>query len=314
MKKRVILAGGTGTMGLILQQHFADRGDEVIVLTRRPDVRQHPTVRMLPWDGRTRGPWTSELEGADVVINLAGRSVDCRYTANNRNLILNSRVDATRTLGEAIATCAEPPRLWMNMSSATVYRHAEDRPMDEFTGELGTDFSPQVVVAWEKECFAHKHKDVRQVAVRCAMVFSRRGGAFPRFAKLVSSGLGGHHGNGRQFVSWVHETDVTRFFQWLIDTPEAQGIINLASPDPTTDHELTHQLRQRLKPPFALPQPAWLLRIGAFLLRTEAELVLKSRRVVPTKAQQLGFEFRHPTLHTALDDLLSSTAHNTSSP
>lgn len=306
MKTKIILAGGTGTMGRILQDHFAARGHEVVVLTRRPAMQQHPKVRMVLWDGRTTGTWAAELEGAAVAINLAGRSVDCRYNQRNKDLILNSRVDATRVLGEAIARCAAPPPLWINLSSATVYRHAEDRPMDEATGELGTDFSPQVVLAWEKEFFKHQRSGVRQVAVRCAIVFSNGGGALPRFVDLVRLGLGGHHGSGTQYVSWVHEADVAQFFQWLIDSPAVDGIINLAAPNPLPERELMRSLRQRLKPVVAFNIPEWMLGIGAVLLRTETELVLKSRRVVSTRAQALGYAFRHERITSALDDLLDT--------
>ncbi|QQR86029.1 MAG: TIGR01777 family protein [Flavobacteriales bacterium] len=304
MKTKVILAGGTGTMGHILQDHYAARGHEVVVLTRRPAVQQNPGVRMVQWDGRTPGAWAAELEHASVVVNLAGRSVDCRYDQRNKDLILNSRVEATRVLGEVIARCAVPPPLWINLSSATVYRHAEDRPMDEATGELGTDFSPQVVLAWEKEFFKHPRTGVRQVAVRCAMVFSKGGGAFPRFAGLVRVGLGGHHGSGTQYVSWVHEADVAHFFQWLADTPVVDGIINLAAPHPLPERELMKALRHRLKPVVAFNIPEWMLGIGAFFLRTETELVLKSRRVVPARALALGYTFKHEHIHSALGDLL----------
>jgi uncharacterized protein (TIGR01777 family) len=308
MTKKIVLAGGTGTMGLILQTHFAAAGHEVVVLTRRPAIRQHPTARMVAWDGRTRGPWWKELEGATALINLAGRSVDCRYTPENRAAILHSRLASTHALGEAIAAIGHPPPVWINLSSATVYRHAEDRPMDEDTGELGHDFSPQVVRSWEGEFFRHAREGVRQVAVRCAMVFSRHGGAFPRFAQLMRWGLGGRHGSGRQYVSWVHEADVARFFRWAIDRQEVQGIINLSSPEPVRETELLHAMRQRIRPWVALPSPRWMLELGALILRTETELVLKSRRVVPTKAQALGFRFAHPQLATALDDLLPAHA------
>ncbi|MBL0126555.1 MAG: TIGR01777 family protein [Flavobacteriales bacterium] len=309
MPRKVILAGGTGTMGVILQQHFATHGDEVIVLTRRQD-HYGRGVRSVNWDARSEGPWTKELDDADVVINLVGHSVDCRYTAKNKALILNSRVLATRALGNALSKCAKPPALWINMSSATVYRHAEDRAMDEQTGESGNDFSPQVVLTWEKEFFSHQRADMRQVAVRCAMVFSNGGGAFPRFAQLTRVGLGGHHGSGKQFVSWVHETDVAQFFQWLIDTPNAEGIINLAAPNPLPEAQLMTALRERIQPLFLINTPEWLLQMGAFVLRTETELVLKSRRVIPTRALQLGFTFQHPTIHTALDALCEASAQN----
>lgn len=304
MEKKIILAGGTGTIGLILQQHFAERGDEVVVLTRKPERKQHPQARLIGWDGRSIGDWSKEFDGADAVINLAGRSVDCRYTDRNKALILHSRVDATHTLGEAIKTCNNPPRLWINMSSATVYRHAEDRPMDEATGELGSGFSPHVVLAWEKAFFAHRRDGVRQVAVRCAMVFCGHGGAFPRFAQLTRFGLGGHHASGRQYVSWVHESDVSAFFQWLIDNPGADGLINLAAPDPLPEKELMRALRERLKPFIAFNVPEWMLTIGAFFLRTETELVLKSRRVIPARALELGFRFHHEKIGSALDDLI----------
>ncbi len=303
MKRKIILAGGTGTMGRILQKHFADQGDEVVVLTRQPR-KQDPRARMVQWDAVNAGAWCNELEGSDVLINLAGRSVDCRYTAANRTAILESRVLATRCLGKATAQCTLPPRLWINLSSATVYRHAEDRAMDEDSSEPGTDFSPKVVLAWEKEFFAHADPRIRQVAVRCAMVFATHGGALPRFVQLVRMGLGGHHGNGRQYVSWVHEEDVARFFEWLIASPQVEGIINLAAPEPLPERDLMRLLRERVKHLVAFNIPEWMLGVGAFFLRTETELVLKSRRVIPTRAQQLGFRFEFTTMNTALDDLL----------
>lgn len=301
---KIILAGGTGTIGRILQQHFAVQGDEVIVLTRRSGARHHPAARLIAWDGRSRGDWWRALEGSDVLINLAGRSVDCRYTAARRAEILNSRLESTHALGKAMEACAHPPGLWINLSSATVYRHAEDRPMDEETGELGDDFSPHVVRSWENEFFRHAQPGVRQVAVRCAMVFSRKGGAFPRFAQLVRFGLGGRHGSGKQYVSWVHEDDVARFFQWLVDTPAVEGVVNLSAPDPVREMDLMRALRERIKPLFALPSPRWMLELGALLLRTETELVLKSRRVASARAARLGFRFAYPGIGLALEELL----------
>lgn len=175
--------------------------------------------------------------------------------------------------------------------------------MDEATGELGTDFSPQVVLAWEKAFLAHERPGVRQVAVRCAMVFSPHGGAFPRFRQLVRMGLGGHHGPGTQYVSWVHEADVAGFFHWLIDTPQVDGLINLAAPHPVPERELMRALRARLRPPFHFAIAAWMLPIGAWLMRTEVELVIKSRRVVPTRALAMGYRFTHTDVNSALDDL-----------
>ncbi|MBK9148359.1 MAG: TIGR01777 family protein [Flavobacteriales bacterium] len=301
---KIILAGGTGTIGKILQQHFTERGDEVAVLTRRPGIKQHPNARMVQWDGRSRGAWWSELDGADALINLAGRSVDCRYTPENRAAILNSRLESTHALGEAMLSIASPPPVWINLSSATVYRHAEDRPMDEIDGELGNDFSPQVVKAWENEFFRHKREGARQVAVRCAIVFSNRGGAFPRYAQLARWGLGGRHGNGQQMMSWVHETDVASFFVWLIEEPRAQGIINLSAPSPLRQTEVMRILRERIKPWIALPSPRWMLELGARFMGTETELVLKSRWVLPTRAQELGYRFKVGTMKEAVAALV----------
>lgn len=306
----IILAGGTGTMGSILQKHFVQRGLRVVVLTRDPQRHKRAGVTFLHWDGRTVGAWTSELEGARAVINLAGRSVDCRYTERNRALILNSRVDSTRAIGDAIARCATPPPVWINLSTATIYRHANDRAMDEATGEIGSGFSVEVAKAWENTFFACQRSGVRQVAVRCAMVFSPHGGAFPRFVQLTRMGLGGRHGSGDQYVSWVHEADVQRFFQWAIDTPAVHGAINLAAPGPVPEHVLLNGLRRHIKPLIVLPTPVWALHIGAFLLRTETELVLKSRRVVPTRALQTGFVFQHPTITSALDELFVRDAQH----
>lgn len=305
----IVLAGGTGTMGRILQDHFRDKGYRVLVLTRSPGKHRAPGVEFQHWDGRTIGTWASELEGATAVINLAGRSVDCRYTAQNKALITNSRVDATTVLGQAIAACQHPPPVWINMSTATIYRHAEDRPMDEATGDIGSGFSVGVARAWEQAFFDHRRSGVRQVAVRCAMVFDRQGGAFPTLTQLTRMGMGGQHGNGRQYMSWVHAADVARFFQWLIDNPTVEGVINLSAPEPITDRVLSGLLRARIKPWVALPSPAWLLSIGAFFLRTETELVLKSRRVVPTKALALGFRFQFPAIEPALDDLFAHAQH-----
>jgi uncharacterized protein (TIGR01777 family) len=299
----IILAGGTGTMGRILQDHFVKKGCRVVVLTRDPARHQRSGVTFLPWDGRNIGTWAQELEGATAAINLAGRSVDCRYNARNKALILDSRVDATNVLGRAIARCITPPSLWINLSTATIYRHAEDRPMDEATGEIGSGFSIDVALAWEKAFFEHSLTGVRQVAVRCAMVFSPHGGALPRFTLLTRLGLGGHHGSGRQYVSWVHEADVAAFFQWLIDTPGVDGVINLAAPNPVPETDLMKALRDRIKPLVHFDVPAWMLPFGAVLMGSETELVMKSRRVVPTRALALGYPFLHSTIETALDDL-----------
>ncbi len=292
-------------MGKILQQHFAELGYDVVVLSRSPKTKSATGIRHMHWDASSIGPWAKELESAKAVINLAGRSVDCRYTAKNKALILNSRVNATRVLGDAIAACTTPPETWINLSSATVYRHAEDRPQDEFTGELGTDFSPGIVKAWEKEFFCHTLKGVRQVAVRSAIVLSNQGGAWPMYVGITKAGLGGAHGSGNQFVSWIHEEDVKHFFNWIIDTPTVEGIIDLASPNPLPQRAFMEQIRQHTKPIFHINAPVWMLTIGAFFMGTETELILKSRQVIPTKALQLGYIFKHAHIGGAMTQLFT---------
>ncbi len=302
IRSHVVLAGGTGFLGDVLARALTARGVPVVVLTRRPRPARG-LVRFIPWDGRTVGDWRSELEGAAAVINLAGRSVDCRYGPANRRRILESRVDSTRALGEAIAACALPPATWINSSSATIYRHALDRPMDEPTGELGSGFSVDVCRAWEKALFEAAVPRTRRVALRTALVMGRDGGPFPVLARLARFGLGGTFASGEQYVSWIHEEDFAAAVLHVLDTPGLEGPVNVAAPDPRPNAEFMRTLRHALGVRIGLPSARWMLEVGAFLLRTETELVLKSRRVVPTRLLASGFRFRYTTIEEALPDL-----------
>lgn len=299
---RIVLAGGSGFIGRALAQRFAAQGDEVTVLTRGEEKNEGP-VRILHWDGRTLGDWTQALEGADILINLAGKSVDCRYNPKNRKAILDSRVGPTRLLGEAMKKAKLPPPLWINFSTATIYRHAEDRPMDEEGGEIGSGFSVDVANAWEKAFFESARIGVRQVAFRAAIVLGKEGGVFKPFWNLVRFGLGGVQGDGKQMFSWIHEEDlfgVIRFIQ----AGTMDGVVNVAAPEPLPNRELMRTFRRALRVPFGLPLPVWFLRIAVWLARTELELLLKSRWVVPTRLQKAGYRFRHPALSGALSDLI----------
>src|ERR1700682_1338485 len=285
---RIVLAGGSGQVGNILARHFHQQGHDVTVLGRGGAVAPW---RIVSWDGRNLDDWVGELEGADVVINLAGRSVNCRYNTRNRREILDSRVETTRLLGEAIGGLAHPPRLWMNASTATIYRHALDRDMDEFTGELGGKepdvpsewhFSIDVAIRWERALFAANTPATRKIALRSAMVMSpSRGGIFDMLLRLVRFGLGGTIGPGTQFVSWVHETDFVRAIEYLIAHEEIEGTVNIAAPGPLPNAEFMKALRKAWGTSFGLPARQWMLALGAILVRTETELILKSRRVVP---------------------------------
>lgn len=313
---RMVLPGGSGQVGQALARHFQEQGHQVTVLTRSPYSAPWQTVH---WDGAAEGSWTETLDGADVCINLAGRSVNCRYTPANCAAIYNSRIGTTRLLNRVIAGLGSPPRVWLNASTATIYRHALDRPMDEAAGELGGyeligkkrrapdtwNFSIQVAKDWEAEFFSTPTPRTRKVALRSAIAFSPTpGNAFAILLNLVRFSLGGKQGSGRQFVSWIHETDFARAVEFLIDHEELDGPVNIAAPNPLPNREFMEALREAWGMPNGLPTPAFALEIGAFFLRTESELVLKSRRVVPGRLLDAGFEFEFPTWPEAVEDLV----------
>ncbi len=304
---RLILAGGSGFLGQALARHFQALGWEVAVLTRTPQA-SHAT-REVRWDAETLGEWTRELEGAAAVVNLTGRTVDCRYNEANRRAILNSRVNSTRVLGEAIARCQNPPPVWLNASTATIYKHTYGPAWNE-AGEIGAtpeakdEFSVQVARAWEEVFAAAQTPRTRKVAIRSAMVFGNGSNSvFPVLRRMTRLGLGGRMASGRQFVSWIHERDFCHAIEWIIAHDDFSGPVNLAAPNPLTNAEMMRLFRERYKMPFGLPAPEWLLEMGAFFLRTETELVIKSRRVVPGRLLANGFQFQFPMLREVLADL-----------
>jgi uncharacterized protein (TIGR01777 family) len=306
--RRIILAGGSGFLGRALAAHFARAQWEVVILTRSP----RPTtgaVREVGWDARTVGCWREELEGTLATVNLTGRSVNCRYGARNRREILESRINSTRALGEAIARCAQPPPVWLNAATATIYKHTLEGPWDE-DGEIGATpeakdaFSVEVAKAWEHSLDEAHTPGTRKIAMRMAMVLgSGKNSVFPMLRRLVRLGLGGRMGSGRQFVSWIHETDYCRSVEWLIGRNEMQGPVNLAAPNPLANREMMSTLRQVCRVPLGLPATSWMLEAGAFVLRTETELIIKSRRVIPRRLLEAGFHFRFPAIRGAFEDL-----------
>jgi uncharacterized protein len=313
---RIVMPGGSGQVGQVLASHFQERGHHVTVLTRGPYTAPWNTVF---WDGETIGPWTEHLEGADVCINLAGRSVNCRYHPANRQAIYDSRIQTTRLLNRVIAGLADPPKVWLNASTATIYRNALDRPMDEAGGELGGheliaksrrapdtwNFSIRVAKDWETAFFETPTPRTRKIAMRSSILFSAiSGNAFTIFSNLVRIGLGGRQGSGRQFVSWIHDSDFARAVDFLITREDLAGPINIASPNPLPNREFIAILREAWGVPNGMPIPTLLLAIGAFFLRTETELVLKSRRVIPTRLQNAGFQFEFPNWPAAAADLV----------
>jgi uncharacterized protein (TIGR01777 family) len=307
---KIVIPGGTGQVGTLLARAFVADGHEVVVLSRTPGKAPWRVAR---WDAETVGDWAAEIDGADAVINLAGRSVNCRYHAENRRLIKQSRISSTRAVGQAIARAARPPRVWLQASTATIYAHRYDAPNDEATGlPGGTEehapdtwrFSIDVAKSWEQAANEFIVPQTRKVLLRSAMTMSPdRGGVFDVLLRLVRYGLGGASGDGRQYVSWIHDRDFIRAVYWLMDHAELQGPVNLAAPNPLPNAEFMRTLRATWGIGFGLPAAKWMLAFGAFFLRTETELILKSRRVVPGRLLQTGFEFQFPTWAAAAADL-----------
>ncbi len=315
---KIVIPGGTGQVGTLLARALVADGHEVVVLSRNPALwrgleTRPQRWRVVAWNAEAVNDWAAEIDGADVVINLAGRSVNCRYHADNRRLIKESRIHSTRAVGQAIARAARVPRVWLQASTATIYAHRYDAPNDEATGILGGSeadvpdtwrFSIDVAKSWEQAANEAVVPQTRKVLLRSAMIMSPdRGGVFAVLLGLVRRGLGGASGDGRQYVSWIHDRDFIKALYWLIDHPELEGPVNLASPNPVPNAEFMRGLRAAWGMRFGLPATKWMLEIGAFFLRTETELILKSRRVVPGRLLQSGFVFQFPTWPEAAADL-----------
>ena len=306
---KVVIPGGTGQVGAALGRMLRGQGHQVVVLTRRAGGEGQ-----VSWDGERLGPWAREVDGSDVVINLAGRSVSCRYTKGNLTEMMRSRVRSTRVVGQAIAAASRPPRAWLQMSTATIYAHTYGAPNDEVTGVIGGSedgvpgywaFSVDIAQAWERELDEAKVPATRKVALRAAMVMTPdRGGVFDVLSRMARLGLGGPVAGGGQYVSWIHEDDFTAAVRFIIDQDILTGPVNLASPGPVRQRDLMRELRAAWGVPVGLPATRWMAELGALAIRTDTELLLKSRRVVPGLLTAAGFEFRHGTWPEAARDLV----------
>lgn len=328
---KIVIPGGSGQIGILLARHLHAHGHEVVILSRTPPLQQKASPwRMAHWDALTlNSGWISEIDGAGAVIHLSGRTVNTRYTPEHRREIYDSRVIPTRLIGQAIAAARNAPRIWMNASTATLYRHALDRPQDEFTGELSRRtggpptteqpglpetwaFSADVGHQWEQALRDADTPRTRKLALRTSMVMSPdAGGVFSVLSGLARAGLGGAQGPGNQFVSWMHDVDYCRATDLLLARPEIAdetgGIVNMASPNPLPNGEFMRDLRRAWSKSLGLPAARWMLEIGAVFLRTETELILKSRRVIPALLLRHGFEFRFPGWPEAARDLVVRT-------
>jgi len=295
---KIIIAAGTGFLGKNLEKYFTEKGNEVYILTRNPKRKNE-----IHWNAKTLGEWKNWVENADVLINLTGKSVDCRYTEKNKQKIYSSRIESTKVLQQAVDQCVNKPRVWLNASSATIYTHSETQLNTEENGIIGDDFSMNICKSWEKEFFTVKNENVRKVALRTSIVLGNNGGAFPKLKLITKLGLGGKQGRGNQNVSWIHIDDFCQAIEHIIDNENISGVINVTAPNPLPNEEFMRKLRKEMKIPFGLNAPVWQLEIASIFLRTETELLLKSRNVYPEKLIKTGFEFSYPNIEFTFKNL-----------
>lgn len=304
MKPKIIIPGGSGFIGKYVAYFFEKKDYEVIILTRGK-TRKENNISYMNWDGKTLDTWAATFENAALILNLAGKSVDCRYNQENKKKIMESRVHSTYIIGKAIEACAAPPKVWINMSTATIYEYTLDGPAnDEVNGIIGDDFSMGVAKAWEAEFNKFDLSNTRKITLRTSIVLGKEGGALHHLKPLVKCGLGGKNGSGKQFVSWIHVDDLAEMVQWFLGNPDTKGIYNCTSPTPVSNSFFMQKIRETFGIPFGLPAYKWMIEIGCFLLRSESELVLKSRKVIPKRALDEGFIFKYKNLEDALENVV----------
>lgn len=299
--KKLIIVAGTGFLGQVLVKHFKDKFEKIIVLTRGKSETKNG-IQYVNWDAKTFSGWEQVLENTDLLINLTGKSVDCRYTEANKKEILNSRIESTRILNLAVLNCKKPPKHWMNSSTSTIYRHALDKQMDEIDGEIGDDFSMNVAKSWEKSFFEIETPGTKKIALRTSIVLGKNGGAFLPLKNLTKLGFGGKQGKGNQFISWIHEKDFARAVAFIYEN-EMTGVANIVSPKPIRNALFMQTLRKSLGVSAGIAIGEKLLNFGAKIIGTETELVLKSRNVIPKRLVESGFNFEFGTLEKALENL-----------
>ncbi|QWT86189.1 TIGR01777 family oxidoreductase [Chryseobacterium sp. PCH239] len=298
---KIIIAGGSGFLGENLEKYFTEKANQVYILTRNPQRKNE-----IYWDAQTLGEWKTSLESADVLVNLTGKSVDCRYHEKNKQEIYSSRINSTGILQKAVDECSEKPKIWLNASSATIYVHSEKHLNTEENGIVGDDFSMNICKSWENEFFAVKNEEIRKVALRTSIVLGNTGGAFPKLKMITKLGLGGKQGGGNQMVSWIHVDDFCRAVNCIIQNVNLSGTVNITAPNPLSNQSMMRKLRNKIRIPFGLNAPVWQLEIASIFLNTETELLLKSRNVYPEKLIKNGFKFSYSTFDEAILNLLES--------
>jgi uncharacterized protein len=302
--KKIIIAGGSGFLGESLINFFDESEYEFVILSRNDFSTNKKNCRIKIWDGNNIGNWSNELEGAEAIINLSGKSINCRYTDANKIDILASRINTTNVIGNAIMKCKNPPKVWMNASSATMYEYTETENQTEDCTKFNHDFSTHVCTEWEKTMYQFETKNTRKIALRISIVLGKDDGVFTRLKMLTKYGLGGKQGNGKQYVSWIHITDFCRCLEFIINQHDLNGACNICTPNPISNELLMKTFQQKMNIFFGIPAPNFLIKFGALLIGTEAELVLKSRRVVPKKMLDKGFRFLYPTIDLAIENLI----------
>ncbi|WP_202703392.1 TIGR01777 family oxidoreductase [Flavobacterium sp. UGB4466] len=300
---KLIIAAGTGFLGQVLLHHFKDKFEEIVILTRGKS-QIIDGIKYVNWNAKTFSGWENELENATVLINLAGKSVDCRYTKKNKQEILLSRIESTKILNKAVLNCKNPPKHWLNSSTSTIYRFSLDKQMDEVEGEIGNDFSINVALSWEKAFFKTETPNTLKTALRTSIVLGKNGGALLPLKTLAKIGFGGKQGKGNQWISWIHEDDFARAIEFIIKK-EMTGKVNIVSPNPISNTDFMQKLRKTVGVSFGIPLPKFFLEIGSFIIRTETELVLKSRNVIPKRLLEKGFAFKFENIDPAFQNLLS---------
>lgn len=302
MKKKIIIAGGSGFIGQELANYFKNKY-HVIVLTRG-NYKNENGITFMNWDAKSLGNWATELEGAEALINLTGKSVNCRYNEANKAEIYESRLNSTAILGEAIKQCKQKPKVWINAASGTIYRNEFEKPNTETNGIIGEGFSVDVCQKWEQMFYSFSFKEVRQINLRIAIVLQKDKSVMIPFKKLAKFGLGGKAGNGNQMFSWIHIDDFCRAINHFINHQKSIGTYNLASPNAVTNANFMQKIREKLNMPIGINQPKWLLEIGAWLIKTETELILKSRWVYPEKLINEGFKFHFEKMEETINTLI----------
>jgi len=291
--KKIVIAGGTGFIGSYLSKRFKEIGYQVLIVSRLPGHVSWKPVDLV-----------EALDGAELVINLVGKSINCRHTVNNRQEIIDSRLNSTIWLGNAVLACPRPPKLWINASAAGIYKPSIKEAMTEDSTDFADDFLASVIQKWEKTFFGFKLSDIRQIALRTSVVLGKNGGALKPLATLSRFGLGGKQGSGEQMFSWIHIEDYFRILLFLMENEPIHGIINCTSPEPLKNADFMHLVRKALRIPIGIPAPEFAIKLASKLIDTEPGLILNSSNVVPKRLLEGGFKFVYPDAEKGIENLL----------